>query len=583
MEVCPWCYTPVSSPGPCPQCGRAPQGPIVPDALFRGFLLEGRYRVGQALRRRAFDIAYLGWDTALERHVALWEYFPHRYVYRVPNGAVNTYDGGNSRDGFEAGMLEFVQRARRQEQWIADDTPAFPRVLDVLQTNGTAYVVAELPPAGTESLRCRVERLGPLSEQALLGSLPADELQRTLQRPAAEVKLAEQPLHPDELPLARVMIALYAMHKGGRGHFDIQPDTLLLRPDGTFMLADRGGLLPVSRDRYGELPPKMPHFSSAIYFEWARNDIYGLCASIYYGLTGQEPPGVTKIDEVPKESVLAPLKGKLSPERTELLLCGIGSHAHGHFPNMDSILMKFWPGVQPHIDPSPPPPPPPKAKKRKKAAGKDTTAYKGMLGALLCLALAAAFLGWREHVQSQQPSRAAIIAQMGSFREGDLLYTLTWEAETCTTVYVKEYLGDGGAVRFPAQVSGYEVVGIYPTGLRGAAFSECIFEDGFPSVSGLGVCPDLRSVTLGEGTKVSDSAFQDCAALEQLRFTGSGNQLGKLAFAGCTALEQVLLPDDCEYWSSTFPSGCLVTGGALLDPESKTGSTLLEQQLAGQG
>ena len=71
---------------PCPHCGYVPEGKAFDYALRPGSILNGKYLVGRVLGQGGFGITYIGWDLALERKVAIKEYFPSGQVVRQ-NGA----------------------------------------------------------------------------------------------------------------------------------------------------------------------------------------------------------------------------------------------------------------------------------------------------------------------------------------------------------------------------------------------------------------------------------------------------------------------------------------------------------------
>ena len=70
---------------PCPVCGFDPAQAAAPNyVLPYGAILNGRYIVGKMLGQGGFGITYIGWDLAMERKVAIKEYYPSGQVSRNP-------------------------------------------------------------------------------------------------------------------------------------------------------------------------------------------------------------------------------------------------------------------------------------------------------------------------------------------------------------------------------------------------------------------------------------------------------------------------------------------------------------------
>ena len=77
-------------------------------------------------------------------------------------------------------------------------------------------------------------------------------------------------------------------------------------------------------------------------------------------------------------------------------------------------------------------------------------------------------------------------------------------------------------------------------------------------------CASLNNVVIPEGvTTIIFNAFQGCASLDSVQLPSTLQEIGSVAFGG-TALKSVSLPDGCTYYSNSFPSGCVVSGGVLI-------------------
>ena len=226
-----------------------------------GTVLQGRYRLEKILGFDWRSNWYAATDTQLERRVTLQEFFPRASVRREEGTeSVQSFGGANS---FLRGLPAFLKQAEKLAR-LGTGIPAV-WVLDVFETNRTAYVVMEACQGRT--LREEVEAKGPL---------PSGEAFALLHLLAA---------------------GLADCHAAGVFHWDIRPENLLRLSDGRVKLIrfDAG-----YKDRLQEEPPDAPGALAASPYappELAREfgdrprcDVYGLCASICFCLTGREPP-----------------------------------------------------------------------------------------------------------------------------------------------------------------------------------------------------------------------------------------------------------------------------------------------------
>ena len=72
-----------------------------------------------------------------------------------------------------------------------------------------------------------------------------------------------------------------------------------------------------------------------------------------------------------------------------------------------------------------------------------------------------------------------------------------------------------------------------------------------------------KSVTLNNVKTIGDFAFANCIGLSEINLSNI-ETIGEGAFYN-TSLTLVTLPANCKYRSDSFPEGCTVTGGILID------------------
>lgn len=242
----------------CGNCG-APLEEAISHVLVSGTALQnGRFLIDKVLGQGAFGITYLGTDTFLKRPIAIKEYFPMG-SNRLASGQVVAAITGSEQ--FNKFRERFLQEAQLLAQF---NHPGIVGVLDAFEGNGTAYMVMEYVEG--QNLRVRVKNQGVLS---------GDEA----------------------YTLAQDLIGgLEWVHGANHLHRDIKPDNILIEKGGRAVLIDFGAARSYQLDRSMQLtamgtegyaPPEQ--YASRGRFG-PYTDIYGLCATLYYCLTGKEPP-----------------------------------------------------------------------------------------------------------------------------------------------------------------------------------------------------------------------------------------------------------------------------------------------------
>ena len=132
--------------------------------LIEGTLLqEGKYRIEGILGQGGFGITYLGWQTRLNRRIAIKEFFMKEYCNRNADTSHITIGTEGSREL----VARFQQKFIKEAQSIAGlNHPNIIRIHDVFEENDTAYYVMEYIEGG--SLQEYVTRYGALQETEAL-------------------------------------------------------------------------------------------------------------------------------------------------------------------------------------------------------------------------------------------------------------------------------------------------------------------------------------------------------------------------------------------------------------------------------
>ena len=256
---------------PCPVCGFDPAQAAAPNyVLPYGAILNGRYIVGKMLGQGGFGITYIGWDLAMERKVAIKEYYPSGQVSRNPGSrGLTWYTSVQSQQAKRNGMEMFLKEARKMSK--LDDIPNVVRVRDLFQENETAYIVMDFIEG--ETLLKKLQKNGPMDFDSCI----------RLMTP--------------------IMQSLAEVHKHGIIHRDISPDNIMVRPDGKLILLDLGAAKDLDiqgNDGSVQSSQMVAKQGFSPVEQYGRDgkigswtDVYAMAATIYYCCTGVLPPSAT--------------------------------------------------------------------------------------------------------------------------------------------------------------------------------------------------------------------------------------------------------------------------------------------------
>ncbi|QCO16759.1 serine/threonine protein kinase (plasmid) [Azospirillum brasilense] len=310
--LCPACFGPKAPRETCRDCGYPVRGQNRAGIhLLPGTRLLGRYLVGRVLGQGGFGATYLGWDERLQIKVAVKEFYPANLVSRAAGSpGVVPFSDEHAR-GFAAGLAKFLEEARMLAR--LREVKEIVSVQDFFEENETAYLVMELLDG------------------------------RTLKRHVADSGgrlVARQTL----TLLSPIIKALHAVHEQGLIHRDISPDNIFLTSSGERKLLDFGAARHAagkSADltvilKPGYAPPEQ-YAPDGKQGPWT--DVYALCATVYYALTGKTPPDATSRfmnDRVPR---LAEGGATVPPGFEKVLLSGLSMRWQDRPRSMRDLLV----------------------------------------------------------------------------------------------------------------------------------------------------------------------------------------------------------------------------------------------------
>lgn len=264
MERCYSCMN-LKNPGPiCEHCGFDHRVANAVHHLPMGTVLREQYEVGRVLGQGGFGITYMGYDRFLQSPVAIKEYFPTGYVVRDSGQTLHvTRCDSAAASVYEKNLNRFLREAQSLARLAG--IPQVVRVQNYFAENGTAYIVMEYVRGQT--LKDYVKQYGRLNPQWLF------------------------PI------LLTVMDGLELVHHAGLIHRDISPDNIMVLPDGGVKLLDFGAVRDYADAeamrstqailKPGFAPPEQYQTRGEM-GPWT--DIYALCATIFYCLTGRLLP-----------------------------------------------------------------------------------------------------------------------------------------------------------------------------------------------------------------------------------------------------------------------------------------------------
>lgn len=263
---------------------------MIPQTLSEHSCLLGRYVLEKPLARGGSSILYLAKDQ--DKAVVIKECFVPQWMTRDETGAVSLLPDYYQ----EAARALAAFRQEAELLYRCQDVPGLVKRLDSFSANGTVYLVLEYIPGGT--LRTVLE-----------------ERKVTLTRRLAW--------------LATLGNILEAMHRAGVLQLDINPENVLITPDGTVRLLDLGGgcllgqrpVLVQAQETYAA--PEL--YTGEALTE--HTDVYGFCALAYEVLTGR--PSALARSRILEDDLLPPrdLAPELPQDISDALMQGLSLKA----------------------------------------------------------------------------------------------------------------------------------------------------------------------------------------------------------------------------------------------------------------
>ena len=333
-SYCYNCMLPIEREvGLCPHCGKPVRSGAPPHQLKPGTLLRDRYLIGRALGQGGFGITYIGLDTTLDLRVAIKEFYPSGGAYRDHSMTQDVTVTDSTANLFGSGKQKFLREARILARF--NEEPGIVSVHDFFEENNTAYIVMEYLDGIT--LKRFVNSRG---------KIPAGEL------------------IPMMTPLMRV---LGKVHEQGIIHRDISPDNIIVLSDNSLKLLDFGAAREIGGNKSMSVILKASYAPIEQYRSHGRQgpwtDVYALCATMYYCLTGTMPEESVERATNPDIGLKTPseLGAEITPELENVILRGMAIRDCERYQSMQELEDALKDKTI-FIPPPPPPPLPPPPK-----------------------------------------------------------------------------------------------------------------------------------------------------------------------------------------------------------------------------
>ena len=314
-RLCFHCMKPIEEGQVCPHCGWDNRNRVNGEGQLEQSVLNNQYLIGHALGRGGFGITYVGFDLNLQRRVAIKEYSPMTMAHRYGD-AKTVYSYVGMEEEFEHGKQKALEEGRTIAALKRIDNVV--EAYNVFSENNTIYIVMEYVEGKT--LTSLVKSQGKFAWKEALHTL---------------------------FP---IMDALGKIHEKGYIHRDVSPDNIVMeRETQEPMLLDFGAARSFSQSKQRSSSVVRPGFSppeqySSTINQDLRTDIYSICATFYYLITGAYPAEGDMRFYTEDEELLLPVHefgSNLPPAVEAVMLKGMAIRMKDRFSSMGELKQAF--------------------------------------------------------------------------------------------------------------------------------------------------------------------------------------------------------------------------------------------------
>lgn len=319
-ERCVGCMKPLTAEGRCAYCGlQQDKYRPIPRCLRPGMCLRDRYVLGRVLGEGSFGISYIAWDCLLDTVVAIKEYFPASLVSRHiseedEDTNVYIYEKRESQK-YQESLKKYLGEEKSLSAYY--DLDGIVSVRDFFYANNTAYIV--MGYVDGISVKEYVEKNGPIEGEKFLRMLEP------------------------------VIQSLAKVHQTGVLHRDISPDNMLLTRDEKLVLIDFGAARKENINMTRSMTvvfkrgfsPEEQYRTRGQQGAWT--DVYALCATAYYALTGKAPDeSIQRVLEDDMPSLTEMTDVDLPMQQKRAFMKGMTVDFHHRYQTMDELYQGLY-------------------------------------------------------------------------------------------------------------------------------------------------------------------------------------------------------------------------------------------------
>lgn len=271
-----------------------------------------RYKIEKVLGIGGYGITYCGVDTRLQKKVAIKEYYPSFWAIRNIAKGYEVEPIVEYLADYDKGIERFLDEAKTLVS--LSDIPEIVRVSDFFEENQTAYLVMDFLD-------------GKNLKQMLAGF---------------NGRIPPEVLIPVMEPIIK---ALGKVHQKGMIHRDLSPDNLMMLENGTTRLIDFGNARDATNNKSMTMAMKEGFAAPEQYRSKGQGtytDVYGLCATMYYCLTGKLPPQA--MDRLMGSAFPTPteLGVDISPNWESAIMDGLELYVQKRIQTMEELWQRIY-------------------------------------------------------------------------------------------------------------------------------------------------------------------------------------------------------------------------------------------------
>ena len=319
QERCMGCMKPLNWDGRCLHCNfEQSEYSLDLHYLPLGALLKnGDYMVGKVLGSGGFGITYIGFDRNLLSRVAIKEYYPARFVSRdVSDGdfSIRIYSGDTEKE-YKKGLESFIEEARILARFSG--MQGIVNIRSFFRENETAYIVMDCVEG--ISVKEYVQNRGKINPELVL-------------------EMMEQPIR-----------ALQKVHEEMLVHRDVSADNFIIDQNGKVTLIDFGAARysNVIDDKTNTAICKQGFSALEQYSGSGKQgpwtDVYSICATMYYMMTGIVPKSST---ERIVDDTIVPLQQmeeiNLDQKKKQIIMSGMAVKNNERIQNMEKLYLALY-------------------------------------------------------------------------------------------------------------------------------------------------------------------------------------------------------------------------------------------------